>query len=311
MRCWNDYWHWTQTAEFKEKMRQIVQADDFLDDNYLSAEFRVPVTLLETNACSPLATNALGGNIWDNFSSQSYKELPSVGTIKWYHPYNGEVKTYEMPAGGRGYTRPPSLVSLWSTAPFLLNNSVGRFEPSPSVDARMRSFQDSIEQMLWPEKRERDSLLGTKIPGRIDRTTQPSSIRVSRGYFPEFLQKLPAERLLPKVFDESGMEIGPIPAGTPVNLLANINPLSEDSDPARRVEYQTKVVDLLLKMARDLAELPRNASEDQVRAKFADVVEPMLALSKCPDFVVNRGHLFGTQLSDEDKRALIEFLKTF
>src|SRR6185295_12955818 len=34
-------------------------ATDFLDDNYLSNEVRVPVTLLQTNACSPLATNAL------------------------------------------------------------------------------------------------------------------------------------------------------------------------------------------------------------------------------------------------------------
>jgi hypothetical protein len=43
----------------------------------------------------------------------------------------------------------------------------------------------------------------------------------------------------------------------------------------------------------------------------------MLALSKCPDFVVNRGHYFGTAsypgetaLTDDDKRALIEYLKT-
>jgi hypothetical protein len=41
-------------------------------------------------------------------------------------------------------------------------------------------------------------------------------------------------------------------------------------------------------------------------------------LSKCPDYVVNRGHYFGTSafaeepgLSDNDKRALIEFIKTF
>jgi hypothetical protein len=34
-------------------------------------------------------------------------------------------------------------------------------------------------------------------------------------------------------------------------------------------------------------------------------------VSKCPDFIVNRGHLFGTTLPDDDKRALIEFLKTF
>ena len=70
-------------------------------------------------------------NIWDNFSSQSYKELPSVGTITWYDPYTGEPRTYTMPAGGRGYTRPPSLVSLWSTAPFLLNNTVGPFRGQP------------------------------------------------------------------------------------------------------------------------------------------------------------------------------------
>jgi hypothetical protein len=42
-----------------------------------------------------------------------------------------------------------------------------------------------------------------------------------------------------------------------------------------------------------------------------------MALSKCPDYVVNRGHYFGTgfdgepALSDQDKGALIEFLKTF
>ena len=40
--------------------------------------------------------------------------------------------------------------------------------------------------------------------------------------------------------------------------------------------------------------------------------------SACQDYVVNRGHYFGTNkfgeepgLSDADKRALIEFLKTF
>jgi len=43
-----------------------------------------------------------------------------------------------------------------------------------------------------------------------------------------------------------------------------------------------------------------------------------MELSKCPDFVVNRGHYFGTEkagdgpgLSDADKRALIALLKTF
>ena len=76
-----------------------------------------------------------------------------------------------MPAGGRGYTRVPSLISLWSTAPYLLNNTVGQFDPSPSVEARLDSFDDGIEQMLWPEKRDKDPVLGDKVPGIIDRTT--------------------------------------------------------------------------------------------------------------------------------------------
>ena len=74
-------------------MRAIVSAPDFLDGNYLSTEVRVPVTLLQTNACSPLATNALAGNIWDNFSSQSYKTLPSVGTITVHDPFTGEPRS--------------------------------------------------------------------------------------------------------------------------------------------------------------------------------------------------------------------------
>ena len=175
--CWNCYWTWTKTDEFKAKMRDIVLADDFLDSNFLSTELRVPVTFLQTNACSPLASNAIAGNIWDNFSSQTYKDLPSVGEITVYNPFTGEPKSFKMPAGGRGYTRPASLISLWSTAPFLLNNSVGKFNPSPSVESRMQSFQDSIEKMLWPEKRDKDSVLGDKVPGLIDRTTTAS-------YFP-------------------------------------------------------------------------------------------------------------------------------
>ena len=128
LECWNRYWAWTKTDAFKAQMRDIVNAPDFLDHNFLSADLRVPVTLLQTNACSPLATNALAHNIWDNFSSSSYKSLPSVGEITYYDSATGEPHQYKMPAGGRGYTRVPSLISLWSTAPFLLNNSVGPFD---------------------------------------------------------------------------------------------------------------------------------------------------------------------------------------
>ncbi len=319
--CWNAYWAATKTEDFKREMRDIVHAKEFLDNNYLSAEFRVPVTLLQTNACSPLATNALRGNIWDNFSSEDYKNLPSVGDITVHDPFTGKPYQWHMPAGGRGYTRPPSLISLWSTAPFLLNNSVGPFEQDPSVAARMRVFQAAIEQMLWPEKREKDTVLGDAVPGVIDRTTERSFITIPEGFVPNALR--PAQgllhRILPQFFDASGdIVIGPIPAGVPVNLLANLQPLAESDAPAEQVAHLRKVFDLLGALKQDLAAAPALASDAELRQKFANLARPMLALSKCPDFVVNRGHYFGTDrfaeeppLSDADKHALIGFLKTF
>ena len=240
-----------------------------------------------------------------------------------------------MPAGGRGYTRPPSLVSLWSTAPFLLNNTVGRFEPQPSVEARMRSFDDSIEKMLWPDKREKDAIFGNRNEpgvGMIDRTTAQSYLRIPAGYLPDVLQNERSllERLLPWLFGDSGIEIGPIPKGTPVNLLANLNPLSEGLDPAARIAHQVRIVEFVKQAKRDLKRLPEGVSDEEARKTFANLVPRLLELSKCPDFVVNRGHYFGTHLyrepadwgdgtasapvaglSDDDKRALIAFLKTF
>ena len=316
LTCWNKYWEWTKTDDFKGKMRTIAAAPDFTENNFMAAEFRVPVTLLETNACSPLATNAIRDNIWDNFSSETYKDLPAVGEITFYDPVTGAPKQYKMPGGGRGYTRPASLISLWSTAPFLLNNAVGKFNSSPSMAARMDSFQDSIEQMLWPEKRAKDSVLGDKIPGMMDRTTTRSYLRIAPGYVPDNLKGLVStgKRILPALFGDGGVEIGPIPPGTPIGLLANLSVLAEDSDP---VAHDAKLLEVALKLKHDLESLPANASDDDARKVFMNLVQPLMDLSKCPDYIVNRGHYFGTSmfkqepgLSDDDKRALIEFLKT-
>ena len=42
-----------------------------------------------------------------------------------------------------------------------------------------------------------------------------------------------------------------------------------------------------------------------------EVAPALLEASLCPDLVEDRGHYFGTDLPDDDKRALIEFIKTF
>ena len=357
MTYWNNYWAFTKTPEFKAQMREIVMQDDFLKDNFLASEFRVPVTLLETNACSPLATNAIRNNIWDNFSSETYKQLPSVGDINYYHPVTGVAMTFHMPDGGRGFTRPASLISLWSTAPFLLNNSVGRldpldkndpndlYNPNPGVDQRLASFQNSIEQMLWPERRDHDQTIGDKmppskanalqLPSAIARTTTTSFLRVPRGYLPEALQNLlgPLEKLFPFLLHNGEVEIGPIPSGTPVNLIANINLLGEGPDGmllsgAAKLKHDVDVAALLLDIKNALKAVPTSAPDrdEQARKIFLDrdLVNKLMAFSKCPDYIINRGHYFGTSyfqnpdgtqdepaLKDDEKLALIEFLKTF
>jgi len=312
LKCWSDYWTYTKSDAFKMRMVEIALADDFASDNYFSTDLRVPVTLLETNACSSLATNALAGDIWDNFSSHSYKSLPSVGRITVHDPITGAPRPYDMPAGGRGYIRPPSLVSLWSSAPFLLNNSLGDFYWSGSVADRMKSFNSGIEQLLWPEKRKGDrkfvTASGKEVPGVVDVTSATSYLRVPKGYLPDFLEQFvgPLSYAQPWLFSEGGLEIGPIPKGTPINLVSNID-----------LEQRESVVRFVLKAKGDLKALPSGASDEDARKAFAGLVQPLLELSNCPDFVVNRGHYFGTDffseepgLSEQDKRALIEFLKT-
>jgi hypothetical protein len=107
------------------------------------------------------------------------------------------------------------------------------------------------------------------------------------------------------------IEIGPIPKGTPVSLLTNLD----------LEQNKLELAGVLLKMKRALKKV-EGASDEEVAKVFTDpelrLVPDLLKLSKCPDFVVNKGHYFGTDLfkeepglSDDDKLALIEYLKTF
>ena len=52
---------------------------------------------------------------------------------------------------------------------------------------------------------------------------------------------------LPWLFADTGIEIGPIPAGTPVNLLSNVLLVSDSTDPGVRLEHKKKLIAFLLK----------------------------------------------------------------
>jgi|CZKI01.1.fsa_nt_gi hypothetical protein len=264
--------------------------DDFRENNFFSDEARYPITKIKTNAARALGTNAMSGHVWNDFSSDTYKNQPSVGEIDVYNPYTDATDKFTVPAGGPGYYRTPSLINIWSSAPFFHNNMLGKYTGDPSVAGRMEAFNDAAEKLLWPEKR-----LGKDS---IWLTTADCRLQIQGAVIPE-----PLRSLLKPHFDPDGyLRIGDIPAGTPINLIANINP---DADPAELVKLCVKLkevfADIKLKKLDPAATKALMAQE---------LVPALLAVSKCPDFVTDRGHTFGSTLPDSDKRALIEFLKT-
>jgi len=263
---------------------------DFLEGNFLADERRHPVTKIKTNAARAFGTNATQGHIWAAFSSDDYKSLPSVGAIEVYNPYSDQMEKFAAPAGGPGYYRTPSLISLWTSAPFFHNNALGQFTGDPSVAGRMEAFNDAVEKLLWPEKR-----LGK---GSIWRTSRECSLQVQLAVVPEPLRAL----LKPHADPDGYFRLGPIPEGTPINLLANLNP---ESDPATLLK-------LFLAIKHTLAEIKaKSLNAADTKALMREKLAPLLfAASKCPDLIEDRGHTFGADLPDQDKRALIEFLKT-
>jgi hypothetical protein len=247
-------------ADRKQWFREAVLADDFLVGNFLSTDVRHPVTRIGTNIGRAVASNATRGHIWDQFSSETYKALPPVGTVtNLYNPRNPRQPiSFTLPGGGRGYYRPPSLAGLWATAPYLHNNSVGIFTKDPSVAGRMTAFLDGIGKMLWPERRLGvQSIAATTTDSAV---TLPGTTRVLR-----------------------------VPMGTPIDYLARVDPTG-----LARLATEFPAVDLTLRLTPDDL-----------------ILTALLKRNLAPDFVLDHGHRFGADLSDDDKRALIEFLKRF
>ena len=121
--------------------------------NYLSIDERIPVTIVGTNSGRATGTNSLHGHVWEDFASQTYKELGPVGSIRYRDPFSGAEKSFAPPGGGIGFYRVPTLISVWATAPFFHNNALGTFNNDPSVSGRLAAFDDAIERLLWPERR--------------------------------------------------------------------------------------------------------------------------------------------------------------
>jgi hypothetical protein len=291
--------------------------------DFLSNEQPVPVSVVGTYAGRAMHSNHMPSRIWDEYAARDLRERPVDSALN-------EV----MKGSGRGYYRPPSLLSVWAYAPFMHNNAIGPEvcgNPSnkdvdfyslpyvdandrplanpppcwpydPSVEGRYRLFKASMGELLNPSNRLRKVNLVDKD---IIVDVAPN-ITIGRGA---------------NLRIEAGLSIK-LPQGSPAAKLNSLRykDLIQDiallqRDPARLdAKYQgilapERVRELKdgLQQLRDtlINNRPFTLDITQVQADFIQNY-----YSNVLGRVENAGHRFGEDLSDREKQALIAFLAT-
>ena len=240
-----------------------------------------------------------------------------------------------MKGGGRGYYRPPSLLSVWAYAPFMANNAIGPevcgkpenkeidFYSSPyvddndkllanpppcvpfdvSVEGRYQLFKQSIDQLLNPATR------GRKV-NLVDRDV---IVDIASGV-----------KLGPIQFDTFSIRL---PKGSPAILINSLRykdllqdvVLANGNSPRLAAKYAgilspPRLIELTTSL-KGLAGTLLKAQTVNSGNFIFDLTIPEAAFiqtfySNVLGRVENSGHRFGETLSDREKQALIAFLAT-
>ncbi len=142
--------------------RQFVEKGMFGQD-WLSNDEPVPFTLIGTNKCRALHDNHSQGHIWEEFSSETYKQRPAAGKVQNVvnrmlpvvggKEWGGEREI----SGGSGYLRNFSLLSAWATAPFLHNTAIGEltYLKDGTIDytvrGRIKQFEAAFDELMMSD----------------------------------------------------------------------------------------------------------------------------------------------------------------
>jgi hypothetical protein len=293
--------------------------DKTLRLDFLSNERPVLATLVETYAGRALHSNHMPSRIWDQYAALDLRERP-------VDPALNEV----MKGSGRGYYRPPSLLSVWAYAPFTHNNGIGPevcgkpsskeldfysppyvdandkplansppCEPyDPSVEGRYKLFKASMDELLNPGKRLRkvnltdDDIIVDLTPNvTIGDLKAGLSIKLPKGFPAVMLNSLRFKDLIQDI------------------LLSQRDHAKLDLkyrdilDPARLRELKQGLDQLRVTLTRAHGKFTLDISQTQ-----RDFIQKFY--SNVLGRVENAGHRFGADLPDREKQALIAFLAT-
>ena len=287
--------------------------------DWLGNDERTPVTEVGTNRSRSLHSNHMKGHIWQMYGSEDLRANADILDVP------------EASGGGRGYYRNISLISLWATAPFLHNNAIGPevcgnpankrndfyhspyvdengepidnpppcWEYDPSVAGRYKLYKASMDMLLNPDKR---------IP-KI--TMLDKDVIIDAG---------------PRLFDKGNENAGftlVIPAGVQAAFVGSLNHkelikdvvLSKTAPGDLRDKFLAKgfdedeagrIVEGFGKALDKIKSNPLGAID--VVAEHHDFIEQNYL--NTTDFIENKGHTFGEDLSDSEKKDLTAFLAT-
>ena len=309
---------------FKDHDFHAVSDKTGLRQDFLGNDKSVPVSEVGTFHCRALHSNHMKGHVWEEFSSETYREKPKVAAVK------------EDTSGGRGYYRNISLVSLWAHAPFMHNNALGPEicgAPSAKEDNLYRpSYVDDKQNLLAYDKQAACWPYDASVEGRYKLFKQSMHELLNPKDRVPKITKLDQDIVIdlgPKIWDAKnetekkmfGFELK-VPKGTNSGLLGNFQhkPFVVDLVQARTKpdELEKRLVarfgpekgkDYAAKM-RELADrLIANPAQlvDDVRDRPWVTREVYVS---CTASVENAGHRFGEELSNADKQALTAFLAT-
>jgi hypothetical protein len=253
-------------------------------NDWLGNDERSDASLIGTNRCRSLHTNHNKGHIWEQFSSETFKNSATPSGIPELDGIAG---------GGRGYYRNISLLSVWADAPFMHNNGIGPEQCSPhfkqewpcvpadpSVEGRLARYEASMRELLYPE---------TRIE-KIAKTTEEIGLKLT---FPLTARRIPVPLQLS------------IPKGTPVGLLGSL-------------DLKQLVNGELAEIQRELEGKSLVQATSLLRKRLASIagdknrlLSTLSRYSNCRDLDESKGHTFGAELSDHEKQALIQYMKNF
>lgn len=278
--------HSSQKPAGGEAPEEFYGRTDFLevDDkgerkDWLGSEELTAVDEVLTNRCRSLHSNHMAGHVWDEFSTDVYKSRPNVN------------KAADVPelskdkSGGRGYYRNISLLSLWTQAPFLHNNGIGPEICKPFN----KQYQNGCVRMDG-------DLVSTE--GRVKLYEESMRALLNPDKRGKKVDVLQADGKI-----SLGSLSAKIKKGTPTRIVASMNlnklvtgELAKASSGSASDRFKN-----LQNSANGFTSTPDNFVEFVKQNDY----------SNCYDTVEDRGHQFGADLSDEDKTALIEYMKLF